>query len=162
VPPDWELKDEDAIIGFEDASGPKVGMSGASTYKEGYCAESNGWRAGAGFTGYQDSDLGVVATDAAGKWGRFGYLGEGDAQPRVDVAAPDTITVNGINGVYATATIDVTAPTACSPPTAKVHAVALPAASGGSYAFVLFSDQGVPDAISDQLARKIIHTIRAF
>jgi hypothetical protein len=163
VPPDWKVLDEDAIIGFEDASGPKVGMSGASTYKEGYCAaEPHAWRAGAGFSGYQDTDLGVVATDAAGKWGRFGYLGQDNAQPRVDVAAPERIEVNGISGVYATSTVKVTAPTACSPPTAKVHAVALPATGGGSYVFVLFADQQVPDAVPDDLARKIINTIRRF
>jgi hypothetical protein len=159
VPADWKVIDEEAIIGFEDASGPKVGMTGAATYLEGYCSEANAWRAGAGFSGYRDTDLSLVATDAAGKWARYGYLGPNGELPRVDVAAPEPITVNGISGAYASARVQVTVADSCAPPSAKVHAVALPAPDG-CYVFVIFSDQEVPQAISDELARKIIATIR--
>jgi hypothetical protein len=161
VPADWKVIDEEAIIGFEDASGPKVGMTGAATYLEGYCSEPNAWRAGAGFSGYRDTDLSLVATDAAGKWARYGYLGPNGELPRVDVAAPEPITVNGISGAYASATVKVSVADACAPPSARVHAVALPAADG-CYVFVIFSDQEVPQAISDELAHKIIATIRSY
>jgi hypothetical protein len=161
VPPDWKVLGEDTIIGFEDAEGPKVGMSGAATYKDGSCAESEGaTRAVAGFSGYQDTDLGMVAADAAGKWGRYGYLGPADEAPEVDVATATPITVNGIEGAHATATVRITTPAPCAPPAAKVHAVAVPAQQGATV-FVILADQETPDSLPDDVALRILDTIRA-
>jgi hypothetical protein len=162
VPANWKVVDEERIIGFEDSTGPKVGMTGVATYLDGYCAEASAsWRAAAGFVTYQDTDLNLVAADAARKWGHYGYLGPKEEPPQVDVGPPGPMTVNGIEGVYASSTVRVTVPSPCAPPTARIHALALPSAEGGSYAFVIFSDQEVPDALPEQEARRILTTIRA-
>ena len=162
VPPDWEVLGEDVIIGFEDASGPKAAMSGAAIFKKGYCAESEtAYRAGAGFAGYRDTDLDLVAVDAAGKWGRYGYLGPNDEPPQVEVSPAEPITVNGLQGAHATATVRVTTPTPCAPPAARVHVVALPAPEG-SYTFVVLSDEEVPDGLPEETFLKIINTVRAY
>lgn len=161
VPPDWKILDEERIVGFSDAAGePAVGMSGTSVYRDGYCAEAEAsWRAAAGFSGYRDTDLALVATDAATKWSNYGYLGAGGEEPDVTVAAAAELTVNGITGAYTKAAIRVTAPSPCAPPTAVVHTFALPA-DQGSYVFVVVADQEVPDAFADDTIRRIIDTIR--
>lgn len=161
VPPGWKIVPDEQIVGFEDAAGePQVGMSGAALYQDGYCSEADAsWRGGTGFTGYRDNDLALVATDAAGKWARFGYLGPNGEEPVVSVGAASDFTVNGVDGAYAKATVQITAPAPCAPPTAVVHTFALPAAEG-SYVFIVVADQGVPDALTDDLATQIIRTIR--
>lgn len=160
VPPEWKVLDEDTLIGFEDAEGPKVGMAGASTYRDGYCTEADGsFRAAAGLSGYRDADLNLVAADAAGKWGRFGYLGPNDEPPQVEVAPAVPITVNGVKGAHSSATVRVTVASPCAPPAARVHVVALPAAQG-SHVFVIIADQQVPDALPEDAMLKIINTVR--
>jgi hypothetical protein len=160
VPPDWKVLDEDTLIGFEDAEGPKVGMAGASTYKDGYCTEAgSSFRAAAGLSGYRDADLNLVAADAAGKWGRYGYLGPNDEPPQVEVGPAAPITVNGIEGAHSSATVRVTAASPCAPPAARVHAIALPAEQG-SHVFVIIADQQVPDAPPEDAMLKIINTVR--
>jgi len=161
VPPGWEIVGEERIIGFEDGNGqPAVGMSGAATYKDGYCPEADSsWRGGTGFSGYRDTDLALVATDAAGKWGRFGYIGPNGEEPTVEVGTASELTVNGITGAYARSAVRVTGPSECSPPSAVVHAFALPA-DEGSYVFIVVSDQEVPDALAEDQIRQIIGTVR--
>ncbi len=161
VPPGWKVLGEETIVGFDDTTGePLIGMSGAATYQDGYCAEADAsWRAATGFSGYRDTDLALVATDAARKWGRFGYLGPDDQEPAVEVAPASELTVNGIVGAYSTATIRVTAPAPCAPPSAVVHTFALPA-DEGSYVFIVISDQEVPDALPADQIRRIIETVR--
>lgn len=163
VPPGWEVLDEDTIIGFEDAEGPQVGMSGAAQVGNGFCAESEtAYRAGTGLSGYRDTDLELVAEDAAGKWGRFGYLGPEDEPPSVDVVPAEPATIAGGDGMRTRATVSEIVESPCVPPSAVVHTAAIPSPAGGSFVLVIISDQGVPDAVTDEQADQIISSLRFF
>lgn len=164
VPPSWSVKSPDVIIGFEDAHGnPQVAGSGAVTYKEGYCqGHSGSWRAEAAVTGYVTTDPAADAKDAARKWATDGYAPDGGGSPpTVTVGAPHPISVGGVTGQEATATVTVRdRRNSCSPPGAVVHTVAMPPKNGRVAVLIVIADQSVADAASDADLQKIAGSLR--
>jgi hypothetical protein len=164
VPPSWSVKPPGVIIGFEDPNGkPQVGGSGAATYKEGYCqGHSGSWRAATAVTGYVTTDPAADAKDAARKWATNGYAPDsGGSAPTVAVGAPRPISVGGVTGQEATATVTVRdRRNPCSPPGAVVHTVAMPPKNGQVAVLIVIADQSVSDAAADADLQKIAGSLR--
>jgi hypothetical protein len=164
VPPGtWKVESADTVVGFEDPSGkPEVAGSGAAVYRQGYCqGHSGSWRAQSAVAGYSAKDLAADATDAARKWGTFGYTpGSGDA-PTVTVGGAQPIDAGGTQGQEVTATVTVhDSGDPCSPPRGVVHAVAVPLRTGEVAVLVVIADQGVSDQAADADLQKIARSVR--
>ncbi|MBP2477156.1 hypothetical protein JOF53_006028 [Crossiella equi] len=166
VPPAWKVLGASTIIGFEDANGPKVGMSGASTFREGFCTadpkRKSAKRAIAGVGGAKISDPAVTAAEAAKLWadGRYGDT-EGE-QPRIDVGKVQALTVGSRAAARVTATVTVPGTRhQCDPPAGVVHVVAVAGQGTEQGAvFVVQADQDAPDSAAAAELSKIVSSLR--
>lgn len=165
VPADWKVPSTSTIVGFEDANGPKVAMSSASFFREGYCKSDPKWRTArralVGVGGAKITDPGTTAAEGAKLWadGRYGEIS--GAQPRVELTPATQLTVGNREAARVTAKIVVTSKHDCNPPTAVVHVVAVKGSSTDNGAvFVVVADQETPDSLGAADIEKIISSLR--
>jgi hypothetical protein len=163
VPPSWQANDPGVIIGFEDRQAKILAaMSGSAEYKKGYCPSSrSSARAAAGFNGYVDGDLALVAKDAARKWAVAAYRPDNGPDPTVTLTTPRRLRVGGLRAVRVTANAAVRSRDGCDPPRGLAHAVALSGrGESKTTVFVIWADQSVSDAAADADLRKMIRSLR--
>ncbi|WP_459250537.1 hypothetical protein [Streptomyces youssoufiensis] len=169
----WKVIDEDTALSYLDKDGqPIVVMTGAANYREGGCASSpnpkalgeagKGQLATVGTTGGgKDGTLQENARNWAGNWG-FAAYGGPDHKPRIEVSQAKPWKRGGIDGYTATAKVTVThRPSACVPATAVVHSIAQKLPDGTMHGWVIYADQGVPNALTDAEIKKVMSTVRA-
>ncbi|MEV4437543.1 hypothetical protein AB0K09_00760 [Streptomyces sp. NPDC049577] len=167
----WKVFDPDTAISYTDNGKPIVVMTGTANYKEGGCASSanpdsigeagKGQLATTGTTGGgTDGDLKTNARNWAGNWGVMAYGGLGH-KPQIQITDEKPWKHNGIDGWTATAKVTVTnRPSPCVPPTAIVKSIAQKMPDGTFHGWVIYADQGVPDALSEAQIDKIMGTVR--
>jgi hypothetical protein len=162
VPRSWSVLPSDTVVGFEDAGGnPAVAMDGAALYRQGYCpAESGASRAGSGVNSSIGTDLTAMADDTARRWATAGFTPAGGPTPTVTLGRARAVTVGGLRGEEVTATVRVHSSNGCDPPAGVVHVVAARTKSGAAVALIVYADQGVPDAASEQDLSGVISSFR--
>nr|WP_237695017.1 hypothetical protein [Streptomyces sp. SID5468] len=172
VPPaaqHWKLGTGSSYV---DAAGkPVVAGEGEATYREGGCASADNpnafGTAGKGqlataITQGGQGDLGTNAVNVAGNWAFAAYGGKAH-KPKISMGTPVPWKHNGIDGYIATAKVTVTyRPSACVPPTAVSRGLAYKGKDGQVHCWVLFADQGVPDALPMADIDKITSTVRPY
>ncbi|MCK2242573.1 MULTISPECIES: hypothetical protein [unclassified Crossiella] len=165
VPREWKVLSPATIVGFEDANGPKVAMSGVSTFKEGYCTADpkrrTARRALVGIGGAKVSDAASTAGEGAKLWadGRYGEA-EG-VQPQVELGKATPMMVGAREASRVSAKVKVSAKHECDPPAGVVHVVAVKGATVETGAvFVIQADQDTPDSLSAADMEKMISSLR--
>lgn len=169
----WKTLGEDTALSYTDKSGkPLVVMTGAANYREGGCASNpnpdafgeagKGQLATVGTTGGgKDGSLQENARNWAGNWGFAAYGGE-EHKPKIKVGRPQPWKQGGIEGYTAKAEVTVVhRPGSCVPPKAVVHSVAQKLPDGTMHGWVVYADQGVPNALTEAEIKKIMSTVRA-
>ncbi|WP_308015590.1 hypothetical protein, partial [Streptomyces huiliensis] len=168
----WKLLPGDTMISYTDKGKPVVAMTGTANFREGGCSSNpnpdtfgeagKGQLATVGTTGGgKDGDLQTNARNWAGNWGVMAYGGVGANKPKIEVSQATPWKKNGIEGYTATAKVKVThRPSACVPPTAIVKSIAQKMPDGTFHGWVIYADQGVPDALSEEQIDKIMQTVR--
>lgn len=168
----WRVFNPDVSLSYNDETGkPIVVMTGAANYREGGCASSpnpkafgeagKGQLATVGTTGGgTDGSLQENARNWAGNWGFVAYGGK-DNKPKIEVSQAKPWKRNGIEGYTATAKVTVVnRPSACVPPKAIVHSIAQKLPDGTMHGWVIYADQGVPNALTSAEIEKIMNTVR--
>ncbi|MEU4896519.1 hypothetical protein AB0B12_27945 [Streptomyces sp. NPDC044780] len=169
----WKVLGEDTALSYTDKDGqPIVVMTAAANYREGGCASSpnpkafgeagKGQLATVGTTGGgKDGTLQENARNWAGNWG-FAAYGGADHKPKIEVTEAKPWKQGGIDGYTATAQVTVTnRPSSCVPPKAVVHSIAQKLPDGTMHGWVIYADQGVPNALTDAEIKKIMSTVRS-
>jgi hypothetical protein len=161
----WTKEDPDQIAAMGPPDGDFVTGTGAAYYMKGFCAGSaNSVRAGTAVTADDNNLPDKSAPATAQHWAQVAYKASSGQQPDITLEPSKTIKVadGKVSAVLAIA--DVTPHStgdACSPPTAKVYVASVGPQSGGSVMLVLFADQGIPNAVSNSDAMKIMTSVRA-
>ncbi|TDB83319.1 hypothetical protein E1264_28870 [Actinomadura sp. KC216] len=161
----WRILPTGTLSGFEALKGEKgpVMMSSVAHYRDDVCkdGDTDYNRGGAGFNQYVDGTVSQVAQHAANKWATHAYNVEGAPAPVVTLSAPKTVKVGRAKGVHVRADVVIKARGKCDAPAAVVHVVAVPGVGPGkTTAFVLMSDQGVPDAMPKAELTKVLGSLR--
>ncbi|WP_240152162.1 hypothetical protein [Streptomyces mobaraensis] len=168
----WKVLPGDTMISYTADGKPVVAMTGTANFREGGCSSNpnpdtfgeagKGQLATVGTTGGgKDGDLRTNARNWAGNWGVMAYGGTGANKPKIEVSQATPWKHNGIEGYTATAKVKVThRPSACVPPTAIVKSIAQKLPDGTFHGWVIYADQGVPDALSEEQIDKIMQTVR--
>ncbi|WP_237735911.1 hypothetical protein [Streptomyces sp. AA1529] len=168
----WKVLDKGTALSYTDKAGkPIVVMTAAANYREGGCSShpnpdaigqaSKGQLATVGTTGGgKEGSLQENARNWAGNWGFAAYGGK-DHKPKIEVSQAKPWKHGGIEGYTATAQVTVTnRPSACVPPKAVVHSIAQKLPDGTMHGWVIYADQGVPDALNADDIKKIMNTVR--
>jgi hypothetical protein len=160
----WTKDDPDAIAGMGPSDGDFVTGTGAAYYMKGYCAGQTGSvRAGTAVTANDTEGPDQSAPDTAKHWATVAYKSDSGQAPDVKAEPAKQIKISD-GKVSATLSVaDVTTPKSanpCTPPSAKVYAAAVKTSDTGSVILVLFADQGVPNALTDDDAMKIMTSMR--
>lgn len=168
----WKLLPGDTMISYTEKGKPVVAMTGTASFHEGGCASNpnpdtfgeagKGQLATVGTTGGgKDGTLQDNARNWAGNWGVMAYGGTGSHKPKIEVSQATPWKHNGIEGWTATAKVTVTnRPSTCVPPTAIVKSIAQKLPDGTVHGWVIYADQGVPDALPEAEIDKIMNTVR--
>ncbi|GAA0406549.1 hypothetical protein [Streptomyces luteireticuli] len=168
----WKLLPGDTMISYTEKGKPVVAMTGTASFHEGGCASNpnpdtfgeagKGQLATVGTTGGgTDGTLQDNARNWAGNWGVMAYGGTGSHKPKIEVSRATPWKHNGIEGYTATAKVTVTnRPSTCVPPTAIVKSIAQKLPDGTFHGWVVYADQGVPDALPEAEIDKIMNTVR--
>jgi hypothetical protein len=176
VPPasaQWKVFPAPDIVSYVDSSGkPIVAMEGTADYREGGCASQanpnafgsagKGQLASVGTQGGQVDNVAKEAYLAAGNWGFAAYGGKSNP-PKMTVHQATPWNVNGIHGYTATADVTITnRPSACVPPKAVARSIAYQLKDGTIHEWVIYADQGVPNALTPADIDKIMKTVRPY
>ncbi|WP_344092088.1 hypothetical protein, partial [Streptomyces stramineus] len=168
----WQTLPRETAISYTEGGKPVVVMTGTSNYREGGCASKanpdsigeagKGQLATVGTTG-GGTDLTIQqnAINWAGNWAVMAYGGTGANKPKIEMSKATPWKANGIDGYTATAKVTVkNRPSPCVPPTAIVKSIAQKMPDGTYHGWVIYADQGVPDALSVDQIDKIMKTVR--
>ncbi|KNB50362.1 hypothetical protein AC230_26335 [Streptomyces caatingaensis] len=168
----WKLLPGDTMISYTEKGKPVVAMTGTANFREGGCASNpnpdtfgeagKGQLATVGTTGGgKDGTLQDNARNWAGNWGVMAYGGLGANKPKIQVSQATPWKHNGVEGYTATAKVTVThRPSSCVPPTAIVRSIAQKLPDGTFHGWVIYADQGVPNALPEAEIDKIMNTVR--
>ncbi|MCD9144388.1 hypothetical protein [Streptomyces albireticuli] len=168
----WKLFPQDTMIAYTDEAGkPQITMRDTASFREGGCTSGanpnaigeagKGQLANVGTMG-GDTSLSIQenARNWAGNWGFYAYGGKGN-KPKIDVTPAKPWKVNGIDGWTATAKVTVAnRPSQCVPATAIVKSIVEKLPDGSFHSWVIYADQGVPNALSEAQIDKIMGTVR--
>ncbi|MCC3771400.1 hypothetical protein K6I34_004353 [Streptomyces sp. UNOC14_S4] len=168
----WSLLPRDTMTSYVDEAGkPEITMRDPAHFREGGCSSSanpnalgeagKGQLATVGTMG-GDTSLSIQenARNWAGNWGFFAYGGKGH-KPKIDVSEAKPWKHNGIDGWTATAKVGVTSrPSPCVPATAIVKSIVEKLPDGKFHSWVIYADQGVPDALPESEIDRIMGTVR--
>ncbi|MCQ4043675.1 hypothetical protein ACFOSC_04750 [Streptantibioticus rubrisoli] len=175
VPPasdHWSVDKPDLENAYTDQNGkPMLGMTGVSYYRQGGCASSGsttgpiqagkGQLATIGSQGDRGNTLQDSAKIAANNWLFGAYGGLDGHKPKVTVNQVTPWKHNGIDGYLATATAtNIYRPSPCVPATATSRAIAMRLKDGTTGIWILYADQGVPNALTSDEIDKIMGTVR--
>ncbi|MEV6604700.1 hypothetical protein [Kutzneria sp. NPDC051319] len=160
----WTKDDPDEIAGMGPSDGDFVTGTGAAYYLKGYCAgQAGSVRAGTAVTANDTEGPEQSAPDTAKHWATVAYKADSGQAPDVKLDPSKQIKISD-GKVSATLSVaEVTPPKAtntCTPPSAKVYTAAVKTSDTGSVILVLFADQGVPNALTDDDAMKIMSSMR--
>ncbi|MDQ3577951.1 MAG: hypothetical protein M3443_10210 [Actinomycetota bacterium] len=163
VPTEWQIDSPGVIVGFEDNTGkPTAVMHGVSTYRPEACPTVDGsYRGRIGLVTADKLD----PTDAAGRGAKLfadaAALNADGTKAPVTFTEPVPTKVNQgkIEAMMATATLTVTKPGECPSPTVQFTSVAFKAGAKTAL-FMMYMDQGVPDALPKEIADQIISSLR--
>ncbi|SED65759.1 hypothetical protein SAMN04490356_9404 [Streptomyces melanosporofaciens] len=169
----WRVFDENTALSYTDENGqPIVVMTSAANYREGGCASSpnpkaigeagKGQLATVGTTGGgKDGTLQENARNWAGNWG-FAAYGGADHKPKIKVSEAKPWKQGGIDGYTATAQVTVTnRSSSCVPAKAIVRSIAQKLPDGTMHGWVIYADQGVPNALTAAEIEKVMGTVRS-
>ncbi|WP_414168800.1 hypothetical protein ACMATS_22110 [Streptoverticillium reticulum] len=174
VPPkgdQWKVFPTDTMISYTEDNKPVVTMRGTANFREGGCSSSpnpdafgeagKGQLATVGTTGGgKDGTLQENARNWAGNWGVMAYGGLKN-KPKIEVGEAVPWKHNGIEGYTATAKVTIAnRASECVPPTAIVKSIAQKLPDGTFHGWVIYADQGVPNALSAEQIEKIMGTVR--
>lgn len=161
----WTKLDPDDVASMGPSDGDFVTGTGAAYFMKGYCAgQPNSVRAGTAVSANDNEAPDRSAPDTAQHWATVAYKSDSGQAPTVQMEPSQQIKIAD-GKVDATLSIaDITTPPAagnpCVPPQAKVYAAAVKTSDTGSVILVLFTDQGVPNALSDDDAKKVMSSMR--
>ncbi|WP_240351417.1 hypothetical protein [Streptomyces olivoreticuli] len=168
----WNLLPQDTMTSYVDEAGkPQITMRDVAHFREGGCSSAanpnafgetgKGQLATVGTMG-GDTSLSIQenARNWAGNWGFFAYGGKTN-KPKIEVSEARPWKHNGIDGWTATAKVTVTnRPSQCVPATAIVKSIVEKQPDGKFHSWVVYADQGVPDALPETEIDKIMATVR--
>ncbi|MFI9203518.1 hypothetical protein [Streptomyces sp. NPDC053048] len=169
----WKVFPTGTAVSYTENGKPVVVMTGTANFREGGCASNanpdsigeagKGQLATVGTTGGgKDGDLKTNARNWAGNWGFMAYGGKTN-KPKIEITDEKAWTKNGLEGWTATAKVTVNnRASTCVPPTAIVKSIAQKMPDGTFHGWVIYADQGVPDALSTEQIDKIMGTVRPY
>ncbi|WP_433591105.1 hypothetical protein [Nocardia sp. CA-145437] len=159
APQDWTVPTPTTIVGYEGGGG-RVVMSGAAEWQPKSC-DGHHTKALAGVTGSTMGDTAAAAKDIATSWAKV--VGSNDDRPNstYTLSPAETLTVQGKPAAHVTATLANPGPNDCSHPAVSVvHAIAVPGNKGQSVVMVIYADQNVDGAVTDDTLRQMYNTLR--
>ncbi|WP_156893618.1 hypothetical protein [Actinokineospora enzanensis] len=163
VPKDWEIATPDTIVGFEDNDGkPTAVMHDVATYKPEACPNSRGsYRGHTGFVSAGTVDPQRAAVNGVRLFAEAAALNKDGSKAPVSTADPTPVKVadGKVDAVLATATLTVNEPGDCPSPTVSFTAVAFTNGSQTTL-FMMYLDQGVPDALPNDVAARVVSSLR--
>ncbi len=178
VPPasqKWKVNSPDLELAYTDKkNNPVVVMSASSEYRLGGCdspgSHTGAVQAGTGqlaTVGEQGSTKGTLqdnARNVAGNWVWAAYGGaDGHKPQKITVTSATPWKHNGVDGYMAKATATgIYRTSGCVPPTAVAYGISMRLKDGSTGLWVLYADQGVPNALTDAQIQKIMSTVRPY
>ncbi|WP_329128902.1 hypothetical protein OG552_01625 [Streptomyces sp. NBC_01476] len=169
VPPDWSVKTEDEIVGYEDDNGKaQVAMSGPAYYKEAWCTSSEGTadRAVVGTKGANGAtSVRNAAESQATSWAYWAFQNKGKGTFSKAQNSKEFTNAYGISGWQAQATATKVPAGKCVTSTGEAWTVAWidptqPDPAKKLVVWVLYADRGNADQVSQATVDKIKSTIR--
>ncbi|MBV9847447.1 MAG: hypothetical protein JOZ47_20600 [Kutzneria sp.] len=160
----WIAGDSQAKVAI-DTDPPLYGF-GVAEYLRGYCPNKpDSWRALSLITNHPTLRQEQAAPEVAAQVAKLEWTPPGGAAPQVAMEPPKTLPVDdGMKqATIAIADITVHDTDSCGAKTAKVYVSAVSAhdtTEPGSALLVLLTDQGIPDAVGDDDAMKILASER--
>ncbi|MGH3520237.1 MAG: hypothetical protein ACRDQ7_23215 [Haloechinothrix sp.] len=165
VPKDWTVENPGTLVGFEDESGPRAIMHGVSTYQDGACESVDGsYRSRVGFMTAGDADPRRSVPIAAAHWAEAAAeLPEDSGKVEPTEAAPVKVAAGKISAWTSSAAVDMPGGGDCPAPKMRITAVAFTPEQGGDTAmFIMYSDVGVPDELPEDIAEKMVASLRPY
>lgn len=164
VPPGWSIESPSAIAKLGNAGGPHemVLMHYPATYNRGACdATSTTYRPKAGFVSRRGQTAGRPAEAILASRARVAGAHAGGSASPVDSRQVSAVRVAGasITADVATTVLTVTEPGDCPTPRMSITAVSF-AVEGQIMVSMLYGDQGVPDALPQDVATQVITSLR--
>ncbi len=165
VPPEWKVESPTLLTGFETSGGAHevVTMHNAATFKPGACTGTpTSYRARAGLVSPKGQRAESAAAEISRQWATVaGVHTDGSASPISETSvSPVKIAGGTLDATMATTTLTVTEPdSACPAPTMTFTAVSF-VRDGALVVFMLYADQGVPDALPLDVATKVVGSLR--
>lgn len=162
----WTVDSQETVVYYLDRSGrPGVGVAGPAVFRDGYCTrEPRG--SNRGFVGLAGSTPGVGVRAAnvavARDWVAAVSLGADlrTSGPHSRLRTAPVTLDDGTRAVWTSALVTVPDPGRCGAP--AVDLTLLSFATGGAVAHVvLVRDAGVPGALADDVAERILLTTHA-
>ncbi|MGQ0841816.1 hypothetical protein [Actinokineospora sp.] len=165
VPPGWKPEKPGVLVGFEDNEGkPTATMHGVSTYKPDACTGVRGsYRGRVGLVTAGKVETTLAAKNGVKLFAEAAALNTDGSKSPVTATEPVSTKVaqGKIDAVLATATLTVDQPGDCPSPTVLFTAVAFK--NGADTAlFMMYADQGVPDALAPDVAQQVIASLRPY
>ncbi|HEX5566601.1 MAG TPA: hypothetical protein VFY14_06670 [Streptomyces sp.] len=169
VPPEWKVKSETTIIGYgqkdedDPFSGPQVAFSGPAYHKEAWCTSGNSryTRAIAGSKGAQGSRGTAEAAQIAAE--NFVYFAYGEQKDTVKSVKPKPFSnEHGITGHIASATATGVEKKNKCDSDGKVVAVSWLDGSKDLRLWLLVTDAGVEDEVSQETIDKMTASLRPY
>ncbi|WP_424185525.1 hypothetical protein ACOBQX_27080 [Actinokineospora sp. G85] len=165
VPKDWKVATPDTIVGFADNEGkPTAVMHGVTTYKPDACTAVKGSNRGnAGFVTAGQTEIERAAVNGVKLFAEAASLNPDNTKAPVQLSepSPTKVAAGKVDAVTATAVMTVDQPGECPSPTVKFTSVAFKNGEN-TMLFMLYHDQGTPDALPDDVVTKIIQSIRPY
>ncbi len=165
VPPEWKVESPGLLTGFETSGGAHevVSMHNAATFKPSACTGApTSYRARAGLVSPKGQRAESAAAEISRQWATVaGVHKDGSASPIGEMTvSPVKIAGGTLDATMATTTLTVTEPdSACPAPTMTFTAVSF-VRDGALVVFMLYADQGVPDALPQDAATKVVGSLR--
>lgn len=164
VPPDWNVESPTALTGFEASGGrPQIVIvHNTATYRKGACdGAPSTYRAKAGFVSVKGQTAGTAATAISAQWAKVAGVHEDGSDSPVGPTQVSTVQIAAgtIAATVATTVLTVTEPGDCPAPAMSFTAVSF-SVKGQVVVFILYADQGVADALPDDVAAQVISSLR--
>jgi hypothetical protein len=161
VPPDWKVEEGSLLTGFQ-APGGLVIMHNSATFKDGACpADSSSSRGRAGLVSPKGQPAKEAAAAISKQWAEVAALDDGGTGATVGGTTVTTVTVaaGSTEATAATTVLTIPHPQPCQAPSMTFTAVSFEV-KGQVVVFMLYLDQGMPDALPQDVAARIIGSLR--
>lgn len=161
VPSDWTVEDGSLLVGFQASDGLVI-MHNSATYKDDVCpGTGSSSRGRAGLVSAKQPQARQAAPAVSEQWAKVAASDDGGTGASVGTTTVSTVKVAGgsIEATAASTVLTIPHPEACQAPSMTFTAVSFEV-RGRVVVFMLYLDQGVADALAQDVAAGVIGSLR--